>query len=83
LAEGLSGIPGIDIVSQPEANAVFVNSSDEILEAMRQRGWKFYTFIGGAARFMCSWDTDRKRIDEFCSDMRVCAEMTLATRSRG
>jgi threonine aldolase len=83
LAEGLSGIPGVDIVAQPEANAVFANSSDEILEAMRQRGWKFYTFIGGAARFMCSWDTDRKRIDEFCRDMRVCAEMTLATRSRG
>jgi threonine aldolase len=83
LANGLSGIQGVELVSQPEANAVFVNSSDEILEAMRQRGWKFYTFIGGAARFMCSWDTDRKRIDEFCRDMRVCAEMMLATRSRG
>jgi threonine aldolase len=83
LAEGLSGIPGVELVSQPEANAVFVNSSDEVLEAMRQRGWKFYTFIGGAARFMCSWDTDRKRIDEFCRDMRVCAEMMLGARSRG
>jgi threonine aldolase len=83
LADGLSGIPGVELVSQPEANAVFVNSSDEVLEAMRQRGWKFYTFIGGAARFMCSWDTDRNRIDEFCRDMRVCAEMTLGARSRG
>src|SRR5271163_229987 len=83
LADGLSGIPGVDLVAPPEANAVFVKASDEILEALRQRGWKFYTFIGGAARFMCSWDTDRKRIDEFCRDMRLCAEMMLATRSRG
>jgi threonine aldolase len=83
LADGLAGIPGVHIVAEPEANAVFVNASDEMLEAMRQRGWKFYTFIGGAARFMCSWDTDRKRIDEFCRDLRLCAESTLTTRSRG
>jgi threonine aldolase len=83
LADGLAGIQGVRIVSPPEANAVFVNASDEILDALRQRGWKFYTFIGGAARFMCSWDTDRKRIDEFCRDVRLCTESTLVTRSRG
>jgi threonine aldolase len=66
----------VQIVWPPEANAVFVRASDEILEGMRQRGWKFYTFIGGAARFMCSWDTDRERIDEFCRDLRICAERT-------
>jgi threonine aldolase len=82
LAEGLSGIPGIEVVATPEANAVFVHSSDEIWGALRQRGWKFYTFIGGAARFMCSWDTDRKRIDELCRDARLCAEETLAAESR-
>jgi threonine aldolase len=83
LARQLSQIEGIRVVSAPEANAVFVNASDEILEALRQLGWKFYTFIGGAARFMCSWDTDQKRMDEFCKDVRVCAQSALATRSRG
>ena len=73
LSERLSGIPGVQIVSPVEANAVFVKTSDEILEALRQRGWKFYTFIGGAARFMCSWDTSRERIDELCRDLRECA----------
>ena len=77
LADHLADIPGIHVVRPPEANAVFVKASDEILEALRLRGWKFYTFIGGAARFMCSWDTDRKRIDEFCRDMRLCAEQSL------
>jgi threonine aldolase len=77
LADHLAGIPGVRVVAPPEANAVFVKASDEILEALRRRGWKFYTFIGGAARFMCSWDTDRNRIDEFCRDMRLCAERSL------
>jgi threonine aldolase len=76
LGDQISRIPGVRIVGQVEANAVFVSTSDEILEAMRQRGWKFYTFIGGAARFMCSWDTDRERIDELCRDLRHCAERT-------
>jgi threonine aldolase len=74
LADHLSGIPGVQIVSPVEANAVFVKTSDETLEALRRRGWKFYTFIGGAARFMCSWDTSRERIDELCRDLRECAE---------
>jgi threonine aldolase len=68
-------------VSQPEANAVFVHASDEILDAMHQRGWKFYTFIGGAARFMCSWDTKRARIDEFSKDLRLCAEQHAEPRA--
>jgi threonine aldolase len=83
LAGQISEIEGIHVVSEPEANAVFVSASDEILEALRQLGWKFYTFIGGAARFMCSWDTDQNRIDEFCNDLRMCAESALPTRSRG
>ncbi len=74
LAEQIVGIPGVQIVAPPEANAVFVHAPDEILDSMHSRGWKFYTFIGGAARFMCSWDTSRARIDEFASDLRACAE---------
>jgi threonine aldolase len=78
LAKGLTGIPGIEIVAQPDANAVFVRASDELLGALRKRGWKFYTFIGGAARFMCSWDTDPKRVEELCQDVRACAEQQAA-----
>ena len=66
-------IPGVQISSVVEANAVFVTASDKVLTGLRQRGWKFYTFIGGAARFMFSWDTNRERIDELCHDLRQCA----------
>ncbi len=72
-AERVVGIPNIRMVSGAEANTVFLEASDEILERLRARGWKFYTFIGGAARFMFSWDTDLARVDELLRDLRACA----------
>lgn len=72
-AAQIADIPNVSIVSAVEANAVFVLASDEILETLRQRGWRFYTFIGGAARFMFAWDSDLRRIDELVRDLRACA----------
>jgi threonine aldolase len=72
-AEQIAGIPGVAIASPVEANAVFVLASEEILEALRRRGWKFYTFIGGAARFMFAWDTEPARVDELSGDLREVA----------
>jgi threonine aldolase len=72
-AARIADIPNVYIASTVQANAVFVMTSDEVLEGLRQRGWRFYTFIGGAARFMFSWDTSLERIDELCHDLRQCA----------
>ena len=47
--------------------------TDEILTALRDRGWRFYTFIGGGARFMFAWDSDFKRIDALLADLEECA----------
>jgi len=66
-------VPGIRIVQRVEANAVFVEAPDEILRRLRSRGWRFYTFIGGAARFMFSWDSDPNRIEALCRDLNECA----------
>jgi threonine aldolase len=52
---------------------VFLNASDEILESLRGRGWRFYTFIGGAARIMFAWDSDLKRVNALLSDLEECA----------
>jgi threonine aldolase len=78
-ADQIATIPGIQISAGVEANAVFVTASDEVLNALRERGWRFYTFIGGAARFMFAWDTKLERIDEFCRDLRNCAADTHTT----
>ena len=78
-AERARTIGGIEVAPGVEANAVFITAPDEILTAMRERGWKFYTFIGGAARFMFSWDTKLERIDELCVDLRECAAQKLVS----
>ena len=72
-AERVVEIPNVKIVSPADANTVFLAAGEEILERLRARGWRFYTFIGGAARFMFSWDTDLKRVDVLLDDLRACA----------
>jgi threonine aldolase len=71
----IAGIPGIRLSGPVEANAVFIETTEDVLSAIRVRGWKFYTFIGGAARFMFAWDADMARIDELCSDLKECVAL--------
>jgi threonine aldolase len=75
-AEQVAGIPGVRVAQPVEANAVFVEAPDEVLNQIRARGWNFYTFIGGAARFMFAWDSDPRRAAELSRDLRECAATT-------
>ncbi len=71
LADDLKSIPGVEIVHPVEANAVFVRMPETVLNALLERGWYFYTFIGtGEARLMCSWQTSEEDIAELVSDLR-------------
>ena len=70
LVQKISGIPGLEIMFPVEANAVFLKTSPEKLAALRSRGWHFYTFIGGGARFMFSWDSSLDRVSELAADLR-------------
>jgi threonine aldolase len=72
-AERVARIPNITITAPVDANTVFLNASDRILDRLRARGWKFYTFIGGAARIMFAWDTDLTRVDALISDLTESA----------
>jgi threonine aldolase len=65
----ISGMEGVSITYPVEANAVFLSAHESILNRLRDRGWHFYTFIGGAARFMFSWDSNPARIETFCRDL--------------
>jgi threonine aldolase len=69
----IDSLSGVSLAQPVEANAVFVSARNEVLEKIRARGWRFYTFIGGAARFMFAWDTDPARMDAFLRDVRECA----------
>jgi threonine aldolase len=79
-ADQIAGIAGVAVAGPVDANAVFLLAPEEILEGLRQRGWRFYTFIGGAARFMFAWDTQLARIDQLSADLReVAAQYSGAT----
>jgi len=73
LARQIGGMPGLEILFPVQANAVFVRMSDARLAALRERGWRFYTFIGGGARFMFAWDSSPQRVDELAADIRQIA----------
>ncbi|GAA0527698.1 threonine aldolase [Rhizomicrobium palustre] len=69
LAARLEGLPYIARVYPVNANSVFLNAPTPILEGLHQRGWHFYTFIGGAARFMFAWDADPAEVDRLADDV--------------
>ena len=72
-AERVRQMENVQVVSKVDANTVFLNAPDAVLEALRGRGWRFYTFIGGAARIMFAWDSDLKRVDALLADLEECA----------
>ncbi|MDI9736087.1 threonine aldolase family protein, partial [Stutzerimonas stutzeri] len=72
LAELISELPGVELMFPVQANGVFVSLPPAALEALKHRGWLFYTFIGvGGARFMCSWDTSEARVRQLADDIRT------------
>ncbi|HEV2484097.1 MAG TPA: low specificity L-threonine aldolase [Terracidiphilus sp.] len=74
-AKQIAVIPGVRLAGPVEANAVFLETTEDVLNRIRERGWKFYTFIGGAARIMFTWDTDFARVDALCRDVKDCASI--------
>ena len=78
LAIGLASVPGASLLFPVEANGVFVKLPQAVLEGLRARGWRFYTFIAaGGARFMCAWDTRPESVDALLTDLRE-----LSTQAR-
>ena len=76
LAEELKNIAGIEIMLPREANSVFVRMDPAHRDAIRERGWRFYDFIGaGGARLMCSWDTTEEDVEAIARDLRAVAAL--------
>ncbi|HEX5802417.1 MAG TPA: protease inhibitor I9 family protein, partial [Azospira sp.] len=74
LAAGLAAIPGVRLLFPVEANGVFAELPPPLIDGLRARGWRFYTFIGaGGARFMCAWDTRPESVDALLADLRQLA----------
>ncbi len=73
LEAGLRDLPGVKILYPCQANGIFVQMPAGVADAMRSRGWRFYDFIGGGSRLMCSWDTAEDDVRDFVTDLREVA----------
>ncbi len=73
LAAEIEKIPAIKLITQPQANAVFVELPKAMDEALKQRGWYYYDFIGAGSRFMCAWDTTEADVMALVEEMRSLA----------
>lgn len=62
LGAGLAALPGASLLRPVEANAVFAVLTTAQHEKLRAAGFAYYTFIGGAARFVCSWATTEEDV---------------------
>src|SRR5262249_10092687 len=67
----IRGLPRVQVAFPVETNAVFAAIHDDVVQALHQRGWKFYTNVGvDYARLMCSWDTTKEDVDSFAADLK-------------
>lgn len=72
-AASIADLPGVEPMFPVQANGVFLRMPEAVIEALRARGWRFYTFIGGGARFMFAWDADPARVDALVAALRELA----------
>lgn len=79
-ASAVAQLPDVSLMFKVQANAVFLQMPDSTMQALRDKGWNFYTFIGGGARFMFAWDSLPERIDELVNDISALSpSMSLLT----
>ena len=74
LAGRIEGLPGVGAMFPVQANSLFLKAPEPVLEALRQKGWRFYTFIGGGARFMFAWDADLAWVDRLAEDIAAAVK---------
>jgi threonine aldolase len=69
LAGRIGAVAGVSVKFPVEANAVFAELPDAMHARLAERGWHYYRFIGGSARFMCSWATSDADVDALAADV--------------
>jgi threonine aldolase len=80
-ARKLSDLPQVELMFKVEANAVFLKLPPAVAEGLHERGWMFYTFIGGAARFMFAWDAEPERMNALVNDLHALCLASVALHS--
>jgi threonine aldolase len=70
LVERIGGLEGVRLIAPVQSNGVFVEMAPAAQARLREKGWRFYTFLGETGcRFMCAWDTPAETVDRFAADI--------------
>ena len=70
---------GLELLAPVEANGVFVEIPVPVQAALRDKGWRFYTFLGETGcRLMCAWDTAPETVDRFLADLEASQRAAAA-----
>jgi threonine aldolase len=74
LADGVRGIPGIELRQAVEANAIFAAMDPRDIEPL-QRQWGFHVWDeqDNVVRWMTAFDTAESDVDEFIASLREVA----------
>src|SRR3954447_11383824 len=71
LADGVRGLPDVEITRPVQANAVFALLPPDVVEPLRDRfGFYVWDERTGEVRWMCSWDTTEQDVDELLTAVR-------------
>jgi threonine aldolase len=72
LADAVRELPGVAISHPVESNAVFATVPPAAIPRLQER-FDFYVWdeARGEVRWMCSWDTTEKDVDEFAAAVRA------------
>ncbi len=71
LSRQIKEIPGLKMLFPRQANSVFVEMPQPLIQKLHDKGWHFYTFIGeGGVRLMCSWDMSEESVNAFIRDIK-------------
>ena len=74
LGEKIGAVPGARLKHPVQTNAVFAEMSDAMHAKLAARGWHYYRFLGGGARFMCSWATRFEDVDALAADVAAASQ---------
>jgi threonine aldolase len=67
----LEAVSEVEILYPTEANSVFANLPQHVHDGLKAKGWSYYVFIGGGARFMCSWLTTEEDVKDLLDDIKA------------
>lgn len=73
LGEGLSALPGATLRDPVQANEVFANLPEPVIQGLEQAGFGFYRWDGQVVRLVTAWNTKAEDVDALLATARRLA----------